>query len=637
MQQADVKTVGVWLRVSTEDQARGDSPEIHRTRAEQYAQFKGWKIAEVYDLSGVSGKAVMEHDETKRMLADIKNGRITGLLFSKLARLARNTKELLEFAEIFRVHDADLISLQESIDTSTPSGRLFYTMIAAMAQWEREEIADRVKASVKTRAKMGKRVAGAAPFGYHWQGGELLPHPDEAPIRTLMYELFVEHQRKGTVARILNERGHRTRRGNKFSIHGMQVLLRDPTAKGLRRSNYTWSEQRGGSVHLKPEDEWEWHECPAVVPVELWERCNAILDEQAKGRRPGRRGTYLFAGKVVCAHDNTKMYVLNESPKFICRECRNKIPQEDVEVIFRDQLNSFFNSEEEIAAYLSSTTDEITAKQEQIRVLSREHETVTADRAKVLRGYLDDKIAIDRFGELDRDAGTRLKEIEKGIAALEGEIAALTVANDSSEEVVSNARDLYGKWDTLPYDAKATIIETITNKIMVGERDVTIDLHYVPFSPKDGNYIQNTFGSFIFFPNASMTFKVRHPEDAEIPDDGLPRLLYKRRRELGLSKRQVAQRLGVCVDMVGKWERGEHEPRVMYMPAIFDFLGEAHEFAGGPLPDRLKRFGTLQGWSKERLGKWLGCSERTVGRIEAGDPPTPRLRGLLVSKKCSEI
>src|SRR5437762_1703953 len=129
---AEQKNVGIWIRVSTEDQAQGESPEHHLERARAYATAKGWTVKEVYDLAGVSGKSVVEHAEAKRMLADIKRGHITGLIFSKLARLARNTKELLDFADFFRDYRADMISLQETIDTSTPSRRLFFTMIADM-------------------------------------------------------------------------------------------------------------------------------------------------------------------------------------------------------------------------------------------------------------------------------------------------------------------------------------------------------------------------------------------------------------------------------------------------------------------------------------------------------------------------
>ncbi|MCS7232359.1 MAG: recombinase family protein [Elusimicrobiota bacterium] len=71
--------VGIWLRVSTEEQAEGKSPKNHELRARMYANLKGWKVVDIYDLSGVSGKSVLDHPEAKRMMQNVASGKIKAL------------------------------------------------------------------------------------------------------------------------------------------------------------------------------------------------------------------------------------------------------------------------------------------------------------------------------------------------------------------------------------------------------------------------------------------------------------------------------------------------------------------------------------------------------------------------------
>lgn len=478
----NIKPVGIWIRVSTEDQARGESPEHHEKRARLYAEAKGWDVKEVYRLEAVSGKSVIGHPETQRMLQDIRSGHITGLIFSKLARLARNTKELLEFSEIFREHTADLISLQESIDTSTPAGRLFYTMIAAMAQWEREEIAERVAASVPIRAKLGKSTGGQTSFGYHWQDNKLVPHPTEAPVRKLIYELFLEHRRKKTVARILNERGYRTRQGAKFTDTTIDRLLHDPTAKGIRRANYTKS--LGDKKHwvLKPKEDWVFTDVEPIISEALWEQCNALLTEQKKkNKRVARKAVHLFTGFAYC-NCGEKMYVPSNSPKYTCRKCRNKIGTTDLEEIFHHQLKAFFFSPQEITGYLEKADCVIREKEELIKSLSEKAQRLEREMERMLRLYLDDQLPKEGFGSKYKPMHERVKQIQDQIPEIQGEIDFLKIQYLSSDQILHEAKDLYSRWDTLTSEEKRKIIESITQNIVIGQDDLSINLCYLPSS-----------------------------------------------------------------------------------------------------------------------------------------------------------
>jgi site-specific DNA recombinase len=476
------KRVGLWVRVSTDMQVEDESPEHHEARGRMYAEMKGWEVVKVYRLDAVSGKSVMGRPEAAEMLDDVRAGRITGLIFSKLARLARNTRELLEFADIFRAHDADLISLGESIDTSSPSGRFFFTLLAALSQWEREEISSRIAASVPIRAKLGKRVAGQAIYGYRWdEHARLVPDPQEAPVLKLMFELFREHRRIGQVIRLLAEAGYRNRRGQPFGESTVWRLLRNPVAKGMRLANYSRSD--GVKRLTKPESEWVWVPVEAVVSEELWEECNRFLTERAaKLKRQGRPGVHLFSGVVACACGQ-KMYIPSNSPKYVCKSkggCHNKISVADLERVFHEKLRDFFLDEEEVAAYLARTDDVLRERRELVEAMRAERVRLSGEMDKLYRLYQDDQISGKQFGERHRPLEERAEQLDAEIPRLQGEADYLAVEQASAAEIAVEAGTLYSRWTELSFEERREIVERAVEVIVVGREEVTIRLSYEP-------------------------------------------------------------------------------------------------------------------------------------------------------------
>ena len=485
------KPVGIWVRVSHEDQVTGESPEHHEYRGRMFAEARGWTVVKVYRLDAVSGKSVMGLPETEEMLGDVRSGMISGLIFSKLARLARNTRELIDFEAYFREHGADLISLGEPLDTTTPYGRHAYRDRASLAEYEREELADRVAASVPIRARMGKPLGGAGSYGYRWvptdpkyptaKSKRLIPDPEEAPVRRLMYELFLEHRRVKTVARLLNERGHRTRNGSRFTHTTVERLLRDPTAKGIRRANYSKSLGARKKWVMKPEEEWIMTEVEPIVPAELWDEVNAILDQNKRpAKRTGGRPTvHLFTGFAFC-DCGERLYVPSNSPKYVCRRCRNKIPLVDLERVFADELRKFFFSPEKIASHLEEGDAVLRERSELLSTLVREQEKAASEMEKVYRLYVEDAISPAGFKERYRPLEERRRQLGEEILRLRSEVDFLKLQHLTTDRVVTHAQDLYTRWEDLPFEERRRIAESIVGRITVGKEDVAINLSYFP-------------------------------------------------------------------------------------------------------------------------------------------------------------
>ena len=475
------KNVGIWIRVSTEDQAKGESPEHHEERARSYAKSRGWQVKEVYDLAGQSGKAVMQHPEAKRMMKDIERGHITGLMFSKLARLSRNRRELEDFSDFFNQHNADLISLSEAIDTSTAGGRMFFHLLGVFAQWEREEITERVNASVLTRAKLGKSINGSAPYGYQWKDRKLVPQPEEATIRRKAYELFLQFRRKGQVAKQLNDAGYRTRVGSIWRDTSIVRILVESSAKGVYVFN-TMHHTGSWCSELKPESEWGKVGCEPIVPESLWNQVNQIIEEQLKSwKKPGKPPVHLFSGLAHCSCGH-RMYVRVDSPKYFCRKCCNKIPIVDLESVIQDELKAFFGQPERIATHLQATNQNLVEKSALLETHQKEIQKVRDEMKQTHRLYLEGHITPQGFGDFYKPAEERLNQLLAELPKLEAEVDFLKVNKLSAADVLHEANSLQERWSTmLPLD-KRKIVEALIEKIVIGDGEIDITFSHLPSS-----------------------------------------------------------------------------------------------------------------------------------------------------------
>jgi site-specific DNA recombinase len=487
------KRVGIWIRISkemlsrssgTDGVQRSESPEHHRKRAELYAEMKAWTVVEVYELIGVSGKDVARHPEAQRMLKDVERGHISGLIFSKLARLGRKTDVLLRFLQVFKDNDADLISLDESIDTTTPAGRHFFRLQASNAEWEREEIAERVQASVSIRARLGKPLGGRAPFGYSWQNKVLVLDPEEAAVRRLIYEWFLETGgRLRTVTNRLNQAGYRTRKGQPFTHSAIRWMIQDPIAKGVRRTNYTRMVK--GAPHAKPEDEWSYVETEPIVSEEVWTQANMILaSRKMPEKRPTKRTAHLFSGLVFCATCGEKMYVPSNSPKYTCRTCRAKIPTGDLETVFIEQLHAFLLSEDQLGDFLADADQKLTEKAELLSSLERERAKVDREMKKVYSLYMEDQITSTGFGQLYRPLEERAEQLDQEIPRLQGEIDATRLHTLTSQGIAHEAQTLYETWKELDPIERRSIVELVTRRIDITRDEIILHLCYIP-PPED--------------------------------------------------------------------------------------------------------------------------------------------------------
>lgn len=229
-----IKRACVYTRVSTDAQAEKEvSLQEQERMAKAAIVSKGWEYTETFEDAGFTGRN-MDRPALQSMIAKIQAGEVDAVVIFKLDRLSRKQKDALTIIEdIMLENDVELVSLKETLDTSTPWGRAMIGILASFNQLESETIVQRTSVGRTAKARKGGYAGGKPPLGYKAVEGELVIVPEEAEIVRLVFSLRKENYSMMAIADELNNRGYRTKKGGAFRHSAIQTILNNKqTYKG---------------------------------------------------------------------------------------------------------------------------------------------------------------------------------------------------------------------------------------------------------------------------------------------------------------------------------------------------------------------------------------------------------------------
>jgi DNA invertase Pin-like site-specific DNA recombinase len=147
--------VAIYARVSTAN--NGQDPTMQTRELREYAERRGWSVVGEYVDIGISGTKE-KRPELDRLMAEAHRRRFDAVIVWKFDRFARSVSHLLRALENFQALGIHFVSLSESMDTSTPAGKMVFTVLGAVAELERSLIVERVKAGLRNARAKGKRI-----------------------------------------------------------------------------------------------------------------------------------------------------------------------------------------------------------------------------------------------------------------------------------------------------------------------------------------------------------------------------------------------------------------------------------------------------------------------------------------------
>ena len=481
------------MRVSTDEQAKeGFSINAQQEKLTKYAMAKDWEIYDYY-VDDVSGKNIQDRPDMLRMLKDLEDGKINNVLVYKIDRLTRSTKNLIELTELFSYHHCEFSSLMESIDTSTATGRMFLKIVGIFAEFERENLAERITFGYEQKTREGNYTNTNGVYGYDYIiGGGLVINEEESKIVKYIYDEYLNGLSMVSISKKLIEQKTPTKRGGKWCQSTVHSILTNPLYIGKVR--YGVNRKHGTSFEQEANYD-------RIIEEDTFYAVQEIMKKRKKydTKRYSSDNTYYLGalrcsvcGAKMCAHQSvqprkkgtSKIYV-----RYYCYDSKSgncnsmSFSHTKLETAFLDFISVMDNfiPDPDCLADTKNNNDRIGEIQNEIRKLELKLENFKNQ-------FLNDRLTLEEYREFTNG-------IKEKFIALRGELEKLQGEKTSKEEIdYKQIEGIIGNikrnWFALTNEEKRQFVHRFITNITAysdnGEINIT-DLQFTNSKPKEKN------------------------------------------------------------------------------------------------------------------------------------------------------
>lgn len=421
------KIAGLYIRVSTEDQAReGFSLPEQEKRLRAMCEYKGYEIYKLYKDAGISAKTGNYRPAFEELLQDIRDKKCNTIVVLKLDRLTRSVYDMEGIMKFLDENNAYLDCANEEINTTNSSGKMVARLLTTVSQNEIERTSERTKVGLAGAIKEG-HIPARAPLGYKHIDKKLIPDTLTKDIVIRIYNLYFEGKSYYNIATIFNE--EKVLDKTNWCDTGILRIIANEVYKG----DYVHGKRTNHPTYYKDVVE-------PIVSKELWESCQVQKKKNQKNYM--RTQTYIFLQKLKCPKCG-RILAGGASHKiksdkwyfyYRCENCKNNIHESKIEEHIKTLLADILEYDNVVNEFFLPV---LKSKVDNPKIeLENELKKLNNKKERIRKAYIDELFTEEEFKQ-------ETKLIENQIEMINSKI----LENSQTEQLNFTMEDILLKRD----------------------------------------------------------------------------------------------------------------------------------------------------------------------------------------------